>query len=79
MTTLELILTIIQLVSGLAVTVIVLMQSGKSAGLSGSIAGVADSFMSKHEAKTADAKMARATKWIGAVFIILTLLLNLIA
>lgn len=35
--------------------------------------------MSKHEAKTADAKMARATKWIGAVFIILTLLLNLIA
>lgn len=39
MTTLELILTIIQLVSGLAVTVIVLMQSGKSAGLSGAIAG----------------------------------------
>ena len=38
MTTLELILTIIQLVSGLAVTVIVLMQSGKSAGLSGAIA-----------------------------------------
>lgn len=35
MTTLELILTIIQLLSGLAVTVIVLMQSGKSAGLSG--------------------------------------------
>ena len=32
MTTLELILTIIQLLSGLAVTVIVLMQSGKSAG-----------------------------------------------
>lgn len=29
MTTLELILTIIQLISGLAVTVIVLMQSGK--------------------------------------------------
>ena len=39
MTTLELILTIIQLISGLAVTVIVLMQSGKSAGLSGAIAG----------------------------------------
>ena len=39
MTTLELILTIIQLISGLAVTVIVLLQSGKSAGLSGAIAG----------------------------------------
>ena len=41
MTTLELILTIIQLISGLAVTVIVLMQSGKSAGLSCAISGMA--------------------------------------
>ncbi len=47
MTTLELILTIIQLISGLAVTVIVLMQSGKSAGLSGAIAGGAETFLSK--------------------------------
>ena len=78
MTTLELILTIIQLLSGLAVTVIVLMQSGKSAGLSGSIGGVADSFLSRNKAKTADAKLARATKWIGAVFVILTLALNII-
>ena len=59
MTTLELILTIIQLVSGLAVTVIVLMQSGKSAGLSGAIAGGAETFLSKGKAKTLDAKLAR--------------------
>ena len=72
-------LTVIQVICGLLLIGIIMMQSGKSAGLSGSIAGVADCFMSKHEAKTADAKMARATKWIGAVFIILTLLLNLIA
>ena len=72
-------LTVIQVICGLLLIGIIMMQSGKSAGLSGSIAGVADSFMSKHEAKTADAKMARATTWIGAVFIILTLLLNLIA
>ena len=75
MTTLELILTIIQLISGLAVTVIVLLQSGKEAGLSGAIGGVADSFLSKNKAKTMDAKLARATKWIGAVFLILTLVL----
>ena len=67
-------LTVIQVICGLLLIGIIMMQSGKSAGLSGSIAGVADSFLSKHEAK-----MARATKWIGAVFIILTLLLNLIA
>ena len=78
MTTLELILTIIQLVSGLAVTVIVLMQSGKSAGLSGAIAGGAETFLSKGKAKTRDAKLAKATKWFGLVFVVLTLVLTVL-
>lgn len=78
MTTLELILTIIQLISGLAVTVIVLMQSGKSAGLSGAIAGGAETFLSKGKAKTLDAKLAKATKWFGLVFVILTLVLTVL-
>ena len=47
MNTLKLILTILQLLSGLAVTVVVLLQSGKSAGLSGAIAGGAETFLSK--------------------------------
>jgi preprotein translocase subunit SecG len=76
MTTLELILTIIQLVSGLAV--IVLMQSGKSAGLSGAIAGGAETFLSKGKAKTLDAKLAKATKWFGLVFVVLTLVLTVL-
>jgi preprotein translocase subunit SecG len=36
---------------------------------------VADSFLAKNKAKTMDAKLARATKWIGALFLILTLVL----
>ena len=78
MTTLELILTIIQLLSGLAVTVIVLMQSGKSAGLSGAISGMADTFLSKNKAKTMDAKLAKATKWVAILWVILTLALCVI-
>ncbi len=78
MTTLELILTIIQLISGLAVTVIVLMQSGKSAGLSGAIAGGAETFLSKGKAKTLDAKLAKVTKWFGLVFVVLTLVLTVL-
>ena len=58
MSTLQIILAIFQLLSGLAVTVIVLMQSGKSAGLSGAISGGADNFLSKGKAKTWDAKLA---------------------
>ena len=72
---LKLIITLLQLICGLAIIVAVLVQSGKSAGLSGAIGGVADSFLAKNKAKTMDAKLARATKWIGAVFLILTLIL----
>ena len=78
METLKLILTIIQLISGLAVTVVVLMQSGKSAGLSGAIAGGAETFLSKGKAKSLDAKLAKATKWFALAFAILTLVLNII-
>ncbi len=68
-------ITILQLLCGLGIILIVLFQSGKSAGLSGAIGGVADSFLAKNKAKTLDAKLARATKWIGALFLILTLIL----
>ena len=71
--------SILQLLCGLAVILAVLFQSGKSAGLSGAIGGVADTFMSKGKAKTFDAKLAKATKWIGAVFIVLTLVLNVMS
>ena len=67
----KLFITVLQLLCGLAIILIVLFQSGKSAGLSGAIGGVADSFL----AKTLDAKLARATKWVGALFLVLTLIL----
>lgn len=71
----KLAITILQLLCGLAIIAIVLFRSGKSAGLSGAIGGVADSFLAKNKAKTLDAKLARATKWCGALFLILTLVL----
>ena len=74
----KLVITILQVLSGLAVTIVVLMQSGKSAGLSGAIAGGAETFMSKGKAKTLDAKLAKATKWFAIAFVILTLVLNII-
>ncbi len=79
MSTISIVLTVFQLLSGLAVTVIVLMQSGKSAGLSGAISGGADTFLSKTKAKSLDAKLAKATKWFGLAFVLLTLVLNIIA
>ena len=73
-----LVLTILQLLSAVAVTVIVLFQSGKRSGLSGAIAGGADTFLSKGKAKTLDAKLAKATKWVGLAFVVLTLALHFV-
>ena len=66
---------ILQLLCGLFIILAVLVQSGKNAGLSGVVGGVADSFLAKNKAKTIDAKLARATKWIGAAFLVLTMIL----
>ena len=78
MDALVIVITVLQLLCGLAVILAVLFQSGKSAGLSGTVGGVADTFMAKGKAKSVDAKLARATKWIGAVFIVLTLVLSIL-
>ena len=72
------VITILQLLCGLAVIVAVLFQSGKNEGLSSSIGGSSDSFLSRNKAKTLDAKLAKATKWIGTAFIVLTLALNIL-
>ena len=71
-------LPILQLISAVAVTAIVLMQSGKRSGLSGAIAGGADTFLSKGKAKTLDAQLAKATKWVGLAFVVLTLALHFV-
>lgn len=68
-------ITILQLLCGLAIIVMTMLQSGKSAGLSGVIGGSSDSFLSKNKSKTMDAKMARSTKWVGALFLVLTFIL----
>ena len=73
MTTAQLVVSIIYFVVALALIAVVMLQSGKSAGLSGAIAGGADTFLSKNKAKSADARLARMTKWIAIVFMVLTL------
>ena len=74
----KIVVTVIQILSGLFLIAVVLLQSGKSAGLSGAIAGGMDTFMAKNKAKTWDAKLAKWTKWVAILFMVLTLVLSLI-
>ena len=78
MGTLKLVLTVVQVLAALFLTFVVLAQSGKSAGLSGAIAGGADTFLSKNKAKSVDAKLAKMTKWVAILWVVLTLALSIV-
>ncbi|MGM9608477.1 MAG: preprotein translocase subunit SecG [Oscillospiraceae bacterium] len=74
-----LIISIIMVLLALFLIAVVLLQSGKTAGLSGAIAGGADTFLSKNKAKSWDAKLAKATKWVAIAFLVISLVLALLS
>ncbi len=74
----QLAITIVQLLAGLFLIAVIVLQSGKRSGLSGAIAGVADTFLVKNKSKTMDARLAKMTKWVALAFVVLTIILNMI-
>ena len=74
----ELVLTVLEAIASLAMIVVVLLQSGKEAGLSSAIGGGSDTYMSKNKSGSLDQMLASSTKWIALVWIILTLSLSLV-
>ncbi len=74
----RIILTIILVIAELFLIAVVLLQSGKSAGLSGSIAGGAETFFGKHKAKSYEGKLQFLTKVAALAFIIIAVLLALL-
>lgn len=76
--TLKLILTILQVLCAVVLVAIVTMQSGKTSGLGSTVSGSAETFLSRNKGASLDAKLSRATKWVAGVFMLLTLVLNLI-
>ena len=72
MAALKIILLVFQLLSCVVLTAIILLQSSKSDGMS-ALTGNSDSFLGRSKAATMDAKLERLTKWVAAVFVLLTL------
>lgn len=71
------VLTVFEALASVALVVVVLLQSGKQAGLSGAIAGNADTYLGKTKGGNLDSMLASATKWIALVWVLLTLSLSL--
>lgn len=76
MATVKLILEVIFIIVCIALTVIILMQEGKSAGL-GAIAGAADTYWGKNKGRSMEGKLVKITTGLAVAFMVLAVVLNL--
>lgn len=72
-------LTIIHVVISIVLVLVVLMQHGKQQGLSGAIAGGAETFFGKNKGRTIDAMLKKLTSVIAALFIISSITFTAVA
>ena len=78
MDVLKIILTIVLVLISIALIVVVLMQEGKEGGL-GAIAGAAgESYVSRNQSRTPEGKKRRVTAILAALFMVISLVLNII-
>ncbi|HJC62101.1 MAG TPA: preprotein translocase subunit SecG [Candidatus Blautia merdavium] len=73
---LRIVLTILFIIDCIGLTIIVLMQEGKSQGL-GSIAGMADTYWGRNKGRSMEGALVKATRVMGILFFVLALVLNL--
>ena len=73
---LKIILTILFILVCIALTVLVLMQEGKSAGL-GAISGAAETYWGKNKGRSMEGLLVKLTKILAVSFIVLAAILNL--
>ena len=77
MAVLKTILTVVFIILSIVITVTILMQEGKSAGL-GAIAGAADTYWGKNKGRSMEGGLVRGTIIMGVIFFVLSVVLNII-
>ena len=75
---LEIVLGILILLNSLLIVVLVLLQEGKQQGLSGAIAGGAETFFGKSKGRTMEQKLVKITRVFAVVFFVLTMATTLV-
>ena len=76
MTTAKTILAIVFILISIVITIIVLMQEGKSAGL-GAISGAAETYWGKNKGRSMEGRLVQITKILAILFFVLAIVLNL--
>lgn len=76
MAVLKMILTILFIIICIALTVIILLQEGKSAGL-GAISGAAETYWSKNKGRSMEGMLVKVTRILVILFIVISAILNI--
>ncbi len=76
MAVLKTVLTAALILISVVITVIILMQEGKSAGL-GAIAGASDTYWSKHKDRSMEGMLVKVTRLLVALFLLISIVLNI--
>ena len=71
------ILLILYIIVCVALTVVVILQEGKQAGLTGAISGAAESYWGKNKGRSMEGGLVMATSVLAVLFVLISLLLNL--
>lgn len=74
----EIIFGIVLIILAVAISALVLLQEGNSQGLSGTIAGGAETFFGKNKGRTMEAKLVKLTKFVGIAFFVIALAAKII-
>ena len=76
MSVIRIILTVLFIIDCIGLTIIVLMQEGKSAGL-GAISGAAESYWGKNKGRSMEGTLVKITRVIAVLFMVLAVVLNI--
>lgn len=76
MSVIRVILTVLFIIDCIGLTIIVLMQEGKSAGL-GAISGAAESYWGKNKGRSMEGTLVKITRVMAVLFMVLAVVLNI--
>lgn len=76
MLTLRLVLTILFIIICIALSVLVLLQEGKTVGL-GSVSGAAETYWGKNKGRSMEGTLVKVTKYLAIGFMLFALVLNM--
>ncbi|MBQ4243862.1 MAG: preprotein translocase subunit SecG [Clostridia bacterium] len=74
----DILIGVVLILVSISAVIVVLLQESRSAGLSGAIAGGAETFLGKNKGRSVEEKLVKITKWLTVAFFVLALISTLV-